>query len=279
LFWSPWDDDLWVRAIDIHREGKPVTQEPGIPFWSRVIDVAEESAGKFALAPMIKHLPGSSTPIKLMIGFELLKLQYSTQLEEVVRTPWAIHYRDGIDMMTVYDMEFAFPIDIQHPLRAVKAIRKLVEIVEKYALHGKFPKEKKDEDLEDVDSPNKGKIHFPLSLCMEMRVMKKSKALLCPASVGNEEHIAFIEILSTSGTRGYEQFFTEVGMEWIKLDGVPHWQKQWELLNQPNFNVFEYLRGKYGKNLDTFLSIYKQLDLDPDGIFMNETMKKLLLTE
>lgn len=28
LFWSPWDDDLWIRGIDIHREDKPeITQE------------------------------------------------------------------------------------------------------------------------------------------------------------------------------------------------------------------------------------------------------------
>ena len=42
---------------------------------------------------------------------------------------------------------------------------------------------------------------------MEMRVIKKSDALLCPASLGDEEHIAYIEVLSTVGTRGYEQFF------------------------------------------------------------------------
>ena len=109
---------------------------PGIPFWSRVIDVAQETSGKYALAPMMKLLPGS-TPVSLMIGFELVKRQYGTlQKEEVVRTPWAIHYRDGIDIMRVYDVEFAFPINIKHPLKAVQALRKLIDIIEHYAFEG-----------------------------------------------------------------------------------------------------------------------------------------------
>ena len=62
----------------------------------------------------------------------------------------------------------------------------------------------------------------------KMCVIIKSVALLSPASIGDEEHIAFIEVLSTTGTHGYEQFFTEVSMVWIKLGGVPHWQVQWK---------------------------------------------------
>ena len=71
-----------------------------------------------------------------MIGFELLKMEYGTQLKNVVRTPWAIHYRDGIDIMTVYDMEFAFPVNIKDPKVLVQAIRRLIKIVEKYAAEG-----------------------------------------------------------------------------------------------------------------------------------------------
>ena len=111
---------------------------PGIPFWSRAIDVAQETAGKYALAPMMKVLPGS-TPVSLMIGFELVKMQYGTaQKKKVVRTPWAIHYRDGIDITRVYDVEFAFPLNIKNPLKAVKALRKMADIVEDYAFEGMY---------------------------------------------------------------------------------------------------------------------------------------------
>ena len=105
--------------------------------------------------------------------------------------------------------------------------------------------------------------------------MKKSDALLCPASLGDEEHIAYIEVLSTVGTPGYEEFFGDVGKKWIDLGGVPHWHKQWELLNRPDFNIYHYLRRKYGKNMETFMKVHRQLNLDPDLIFMNKMMGKV----
>ena len=135
---------------------------------------------------------------------------------------------------------------------------------------GKFPRSKKDGDETE-------EIKYPLTLVLEMRVMKKSDVLLSPASIGDEEHIAYIEVLSTTGTRGYEQFFTDVSMAWIELGGVPHWQKQWEFLEkQTNFDIFSYLREKYGRNIETFVNVLGELRLDPDGIFMNDMMKVLV---
>ena len=100
-------------------------------------DVAQHTGGQYLLAPMMKNLPGT-TPLSVMIGFELVKLQYGTfQTKEVVRTPWAIHYRDGIDKMAVYDVEFAFPTDINDPVNVVKAIRKVINCVKNYAFGGK----------------------------------------------------------------------------------------------------------------------------------------------
>ena len=132
---------------------------------------------------------------------------------------------------------------------------------------------------EGTEGKKESKVHFPLTMCMEMRVMKKSDTLLCPASLGDEEHVAYIEVLSTEGTPGYEEFFTEVAMEWVKLGGVPHWHKQWEFLQTEDFDIFSYIRSKYEKNIDKFMEVYHGLNLDPTGIFMNETMKKLLLNQ
>ena len=110
-----------------------------------------------------------------------------------------------------------------------------------------------------------------------MRVMKKSGALLCPASLGEEEHITYIEVLSTSGTPGYEEYFTDVAKAWLDLGGIPHWQKQWEFLQkEKHLDIFDYIRKKYGKNIDTFLRVRDQLNLDPNDLFMNDTMKQVL---
>ena len=70
-------------------------------------------------------------------GFHEVKAQYGKyQADEVVRTPWAVHFRDAIGLMPVYDMEFAFPININNPIRAVMAIKKVVEITADWARNG-----------------------------------------------------------------------------------------------------------------------------------------------
>jgi len=85
---------------------------------------------------MLSKVP-SLTPYALNIGFQGVKFQYGTlQGDEIVQTPWAVHYRDALDLMPVHDMEFAFPIDINKPTLAVKAIRHVVNVTEHYAKHG-----------------------------------------------------------------------------------------------------------------------------------------------
>ena len=115
--------------------------------------------------------------------------------------------------------------------------------------------------------------------------MHKSDTLLCPASIveGGDEHVAYLEVLSTSGTPGYEAYFEEVAKEWTKLGGIPHWQKQWTFLKDTKIptgtgstqDIFEYVRDKYGQNLEKFKIVRDSLNLDPNNLFMNETMKKV----
>ena len=77
-------------------------------------------------------------PFAVGAGFQGVKFQYSQHGDEIVRTPWAVHYRDAIDLMTANDLEFAFPINIDNPTRAVKAIREVVQITKKFAWGSKF---------------------------------------------------------------------------------------------------------------------------------------------
>ncbi len=133
------------------------------------------------------------------------------------------------------------------------------------------------------DNSGEGKkVYFPLTLCMEMRVMRKSDCFLCPASIvsDNEQYIAYIELLSTVGTPGYEKYFAEVAEAWMKpgLDGIPHWHKQFMFLNSKDCDIFKYIREKYGENLTKFADIRTQLDLDPNDLFLNNTMKKFIST-
>ena len=110
---------------------------------------------------------------------------------------------------------------------------------------------------------------------METRIMKKSTSLLCPASLGNEDYIAYIEVLSTAGIPGYEPFFTDIAKQWMEQGGVPHWNKQWSFLNN-DLGIVKYLQEKYGSNLETFKSVREQLKVDPKNLFLNSTMAQVL---
>ena len=116
---------------------------------------------------------------------------------------------------------------------------------------------------------------FPLNLCMELRVMKKSKALLCPASLGDEDHILYIEVLSVVNTPGSENYFKDIGTKWKRQGGVPHWQKQWTFLDN-NGSMIKYLQGKYGQNLTTFKGVRQAMNVDPNNMFVNDVYKAIL---
>lgn len=121
-----------------------------------------------------------------------------------------------------------------------------------------------------VDGSETHEMTFPLSLCLEMRVMKKSNCFLCPASIGTQDHIAYIEVLSTAGTPNYKEYFGEVATAWKALGGVPHWHKEFMILGN---GIVDHM-----KKIFTAAKIKKFNDvrtrLDPKGIFLNDTMKK-----
>ncbi len=125
------------------------------------------------------------------------------------------------------------------------------------------------------DSKAKNINGFPLNLCMEMRVIHKSKALLCPASLGSTEHILYIEVLSTVNTPGVHEYFQAISDGWRKMGGVPHWQKQWTFLDRDG-DMVAYMKKMYGENLTKFKQVRKALNVDPKNIFVNSVYKHFL---
>ena len=128
----------------------------------------------------------------------------------------------------------------------------------------------------------KGKANgFPLTLCMELRVIKKSESLLCPASniMWSEEYVAYIEVLSTPDTPGYQEYFRAIAKRWMHLGGIPHWQKQWAFLDDAHrfsddsLPIFEHIKENFKKNLKAFNTIRKEYD--SECLFMNETMARI----
>lgn len=116
---------------------------------------------------------------------------------------------------------------------------------------------------------------YPLNLAMEFRIMKKSKAYLCPASLGDQEHIFYIEVLGETNTPDNKQFSRIVAEKWMALGGIPHWQKQWTFLDQ-NGSMIEYLGQAYGQNLTEFKNVRTAMGVDPNDLFVNTVFRRLL---
>ena len=47
---------------------------------------------------------------------------------------------------------------------------------------------------------------------------------------------------------------------------------------EPAKIVFDYLRGTCAKNMETFMKVHRQLNLDPDLMLMNKNRSKTTLT-
>ena len=118
---------------------------------------------------------------------------------------------------------------------------------------------------------------FPLSACIDFRVIAKGNCLICPSAQGdaNVTNYAYIEVLSFAGTDSYRELFKEIGEEWLKLGGLPHWAKQWTHID----GIFDKIQEGYGENLEKFKKVFDHLgSTDPahKDIFVNSTLQKIL---
>ena len=111
---------------------------------------------------------------------------------------------------------------------------------------------------------------------MEFRIMKKSEALLCPASLGDQPHDLYIEVLGTINTPGVCEYFSKIAKKWIELGGTPHWQKQWTFLDDKDGSMIKTLKKRYGKNLTDFKDVRDALKVDPKDMFVNSVYQELL---
>ena len=124
---------------------------------------------------------------------------------------------------------------------------------------------------------------FPLSTCMDFRVIAKSDCLICPSAQNrteNDTNTAYIEVLSFAGTDTYRELFKDIGQKWLELGGLPHWAKQWTFIPE----IYETIQEKYGTNLHRFKTVLETLgseatgggETDPWKMFINSTMQSVL---
>lgn len=114
------------------------------------------------------------------------------------------------------------------------------------------------QEIRDCIEIKKHRVHFPI----ECRTVKADEIWLSPSYQRDSAYLAFHMYKGMP----YEEFFHDMEMIMQKYEGRPHWGKM------HNCNNIELL-SFYPKFLD-FLVVRKELD--PDGIFLNDYLKRLL---
>jgi FAD/FMN-containing dehydrogenase len=239
LFWWPFNDRMWVKTYD--RTTEPVSLEPGQEAREKIADLFGVLVGVRFYEWLVSH--PEATPAVSRSLFNLL-----TDRDVVEPVSNAIHYQDYIERLKVANTEFAIPVTSDFA-NVRQAWQTVVEMTDALAARGRYP----------------------FNLTLNARFIRNSEALLSPA-FGNE-HSCFIEVLSFHTTPGWERFSAAVAREWMKLPGArPHWPKEFQQIP----GIIPYLRGVLGDNLGRFLAIREELGVDPDRMFVNPYLNRVL---
>lgn len=261
--WDPRKDNLWIRKINISTD--PEVQLPcpsEVDYKIRdVTGLVSTSFGRVVSGPLNEH-PGL-VPSFLKAGFQLIKFYSKDVMYEPINK--AIHYQSFIEVFPVLDMEFAFNATGCSFDQQIAAMQVGVD--------------------KCVKEYNRGR--FPLSVAMEMRWIKSSDCLMCPAKAvksnpvkGETPSTLYLEVLGIAGQKDriWENFTIDVAKGWmeIKTNGkkpVPHWAKQWSYIVDDEVDIYSYIREAYGENMTKFKD---QLTENELALFSNETLNRVL---
>ncbi|CAG8514997.1 11812_t:CDS:2 [Ambispora gerdemannii] len=161
----------------------------------------------------------------------------------------ALHFQPGLDAIIVDTSEFTFKVDkdfINVSDEILYILKRLAEL----AKQGQFP----------------------LNIIAEFRINKASKSILAP-SYDNDPNAIYcnIELSSYIGTKGWQDFATEMGKRWIdKYQARPHWGKEWEYVT----GVKSFLRTALGARLEAFEKVRAKYDLGKI-FFDNDSLKQI----
>ncbi|XP_062601808.1 L-gulonolactone oxidase-like [Saccostrea cucullata] len=251
LDYEPKNDDLWIRLIN-KAPSNVDCKDFGFYLWQSSKDkISQKSLA--AVSPLLAENT-ELTPYLSWAAFKSLKYVLYPSGQVYQELPHAIHYRTHIADAPVHDMEFIFDHKGDYN-KVLEIIQVVVEKTDHY--------EEKEE--------------YPLNLCLEMRFMAYSDMYLGCGNVGNPAnggsgHVFCIEIISVTGTKGWEKFSIDVGREWMALGGVPHLAKQWDYLP----GIHRHIQEKMCLELKTFKEQLETSKADPRGMFLNKGLKQLL---
>jgi hypothetical protein len=250
IFWFPGSRQAWLRTWD--RVDAPASRRmPTAPWslvherthWGRWLDWTLHVYYNLC-ASLMRKLP-RLTPGLMQISTLVLR-----HWDRVVHIHEATHYRACIEVVKkIGCVEFGFPIDPEFD-RVRAAWRVTEETIARWAARGRYP----------------------INLTVNVRFMGGSDCLLSPAH-GNA-HTCFFEVLGDATSPDWSQVVTELALAWqdVVPDARPHWPKQHEKIP----GIFDSVRASLGDRLERFKAVHARLDVDPDGMFRNAYLDRML---
>ena len=155
--WNPDEDNIWIRKINKKSNSDELNLGPNTTPTTQqfrgAIELVQSTFGR-SFSHFLNRNP-SFVPAFLKTGLYAVKKSIPKESYDFITD--AIHYRQFIEVFPVLDMEYAFCAKDFND--QVKAIGEVVQLCKQNYDNNKFP----------------------LSVAMEMRWIKTSNALLCPA--------------------------------------------------------------------------------------------------
>ena len=239
LYWFPFSKGIWLKTY--HRTPLPSTVGRFRARLERAFQQMSMRIGGRICRWLTRH-PQFTPTICRLLG----RLIPPRDVIEPVLG--GIHFQTAIEVMRARNMEIGFDLDEDFD-NVRRAWRIALEHVDRFAKKGKWP----------------------LNLALNARFLGESRSLLSPAH--GRKHTCFVEIMTYKNTPGWDEFVAELGAAWLRLPGaVPHWPKEFEQIP----GVFDAIAAHFGSNLRRFAEIRKEIDIDPDDLFVNDLTGRLL---
>lgn len=240
LYWFPFTDKIWVRTAD-RTDASPTRRGHGGGFLA--LNFLQMLLCSGWLRGVVRRLP-RLTP-HTWRNF----LRVMTFRDRVLTQAEAQHCRRWLELFRCRCVEVAFKLDPQAD-RLREAWAAMQELVDEWAARGKYP----------------------LNVAVNARFIGSSDALLSPAF--GEGVTCYIEALSAEPTEGWTEFSAELAARWLAIPGaLPHWAKEFEHVP----GIVEIARERLGERLTRFLAALESAGTDPDGMFVNPLIDRLLL--
>jgi hypothetical protein len=242
LFWWPFSEEFWVKTW------KPIrnTSITARPRYSRGDKLISDIGSRVhnGLIRLTERYPRLTPPIS-RFTFQLTP----SRGNKVVDIVEAIHYRRAIEYTKMGCVEVAFKVEPN--FENVKwAMRQVFKRLKMFARRGEYP----------------------MNVVMNVRFIHNSNCWLSPAF--GEGHTCYIEILSRAKPFRWKHFSAQVAQDWLTLPQArPHWAKEFQHIP----DIVPYIKSAYGENIARFNQIKDQLQVDPDGMFMNPTLREIFL--